>query len=176
MPRKESEAVPDGNAPVPQQKEFESDQPTLADVYRMIEELFDKSDRKLDQLTDEIRGTRQRVASLEQDARQPRLAMEVDGPSDTTTHERTEGATKAVQAIHGDSFSMNRVDSHPMCSTSFGVKAEPPALPCRDGVLVENGAAAPKSCLPPLVMRSPTAAGGLLSAGMTFTATRTTFH
>ena len=32
MLRKESEAVPEGNGPVPQQKEFGSDQPLLADV------------------------------------------------------------------------------------------------------------------------------------------------
>ena len=70
--------------------------------------------------------------------------MEADGPSDTKTRERTEGAAnKAVQAMHGDKFSANRV---------------------------ENGAAAPKSCL------SPTAAVCLLPAGMASTATRTYFH
>ena len=37
MPRKESEAVPEGNGSVPQQEEFGSNQPTLADVYRTIE-------------------------------------------------------------------------------------------------------------------------------------------
>ena len=41
MPRKESEGVPEGNGPVPQQEESGSGQPTLADVYRMMEELFD---------------------------------------------------------------------------------------------------------------------------------------
>ena len=39
--------------------------------------------RKLDEHTDDMRGTNQRVASLEQDARQPRLTMETDGPSYT---------------------------------------------------------------------------------------------
>ena len=149
MPRKESEAVPEGNGLVPQQEQFGSDQPTMADVYRMIEELFDRSDRKFDELTGEMRGTRRRVASLEEDARQPRLAMEADGPSDTKTRERTEGAAKAVQAMHGKSFSANRVDPDPMCLTSFGVKAELPDHPCRDDVLVENGAAAAKLCLSP---------------------------
>ena len=52
--------------------------------------------------------------------------------------------------------------------------AEPPALPCRDDVLVENGNALPKSCLPFLEMRSPSAAGGLLPTGEAFTATNTT--
>ena len=117
------------------------------------------------------------MASLEHDARQPRLAMEADGQADTKTRQRTEGAAnKAVQAMHGDSVSTNRVDSDPMYATTFGVKVEPPALPCRDNVLAENGAAAPKSCLSYLEMRSPTAAGGLLPAGMATTATRTTFH
>ena len=35
MPRKESEAVLEGNGPVPRQEELEPDQPTLADLYRL---------------------------------------------------------------------------------------------------------------------------------------------
>ena len=93
MPRTWSKAVPEGNGLVSQQEEFGSDQSTLADIYRMVEELFDKSDRKMDQLTEKMRGTRQRVASLEQVARQPRLTMEADVPADEKTRERTEGAT-----------------------------------------------------------------------------------
>ena len=54
------------------------------------------------------------------------------------------------------------------------MKAEPPALPCRDDVVVESGDAAPESCLPSLEMHSPTAAGGLLPTGEASTATRTT--
>ena len=101
------------------------------------------------------------VASLEQEARQPRLVMEADGPADTKTRERTEGAAAAVQAMHEGSFFANRAQVGPKTtSTSFGVKAEPPALSCRDDVVVENGAAAPKSCLSPLEMRTTTAAGG----------------
>ena len=61
--------------------------------------------------------------------------------TDKKTCERTEGATTAVQAMHRDSFSVNRVDPDPMCSTIFSVKAKPPTLPCRDD-LIENGAAA----------------------------------
>ena len=53
--------------------------------------------------------------------------------------------------------------------------AKPPDLPCRDDVVIENGTAAPKSCLPSLEMRSPTAAGGLLPTGEASLATRTTF-
>ena len=191
-PRNWSKAVPEGNDPTPQQKEFGSGQPTLADVYRVMKERFDQSDkywdsvkshfhqqeRKLDELMEMTRRANQHVASLEQDARQPRLAMEADGQADTKTCERTEGAAKAVQAMYGDSCPANRVDPDLMCSTSFGGDPTgPSALPCsRDNALVGHGAAAPKSYLSPLEMRSPTAAGGLLPAGMTTTATRTTFH
>ena len=172
MPRKESEAVREGNGPVPQQKEFGSGQPTLGDVYRRIEELLGRW-----WMAEQMRLEDKRVANLEQDARQSHLAMEVDEPADTKTRERTEGTVKAVQVMHGNSFSASRVDPGPKTnSTSFGVKARPPALPCRDGVVVENGAAAPKSCLSPfLEIRTTTAAGGLLPTGKTSTPTRTTF-
>ena len=42
MPRTESEAVIEDNGPAPQQEEFESGQPTLADVYRGFEEIFER--------------------------------------------------------------------------------------------------------------------------------------
>ena len=115
----------------------------------MIEKLFDKSDRKLDRLTENLKRANQRVASLEQDTRQPRLAMEADVPADTKTRGRTGGAAIAVQAMHGDSFSANRVDPDPETFTSFGDDSTgPPALPCsRDDALVGNGAAAPESRL-----------------------------
>ena len=56
------------------------------------------------------------------------------------------------------------------------MKAEPPALPCRDDVVVESGDAAPELCLPCLEMRSSTAAGGLVPTGETSTATETTVN
>ena len=63
----------------------------------------------------------QHAASLEQDARQPLIAMEVDGHANTKTRERTEGAAIAVQAMRGDSFSACRVDPGPNTNlTSFG--------------------------------------------------------
>ena len=165
-----------GNGPVRQQEEFGSGQPTLADVNQMVKELFDKSDWRFEKLTEDLRSTDQRLTSLEQDARQPRLAMEANGPADTKTRERKEGTVTAVQAMHGDSFSANWVDPGPKTTlTSFGVKTEPLALPCRDDVLVENGAAAPKSCLSPLEMRTTTTAGGLLPTSKTSTATKTIF-
>ena len=158
------------------------------DVYRLFEERFDRQqkilescfdrwDRKLDEIAEAWRNIDQRVTSLEQDARQPRLAMEVDGAANTKTRERTEGAATTAQAMHGDSCSATRIDPGPKTnSTSFGMKAVPPALSCRDDVLVENGDASPKSCLPYLEMRSPSAAGGLLPTGKASTATKITFN
>ena len=99
-------------------------------------------------------------------------------PADKKTRERTEGAASAVQAKYGDSCSANRVDPDPTCLDSFGDDSTgPPALPCsRNDAVVGNGAAAPKSCLSPLEMRSPTATGGLLPAGKASTTTRITFY
>ena len=42
MQRKQGKAIPEGNGPVPQNDEFEPDQPTLADIYRLFEEIFDR--------------------------------------------------------------------------------------------------------------------------------------
>ena len=148
MPRKESEAVPEGSCPVPQQEEFGSGEPTLAHVYRLCEERFDRQqkrmnrffdgmhscfdrwDKKLDEISDEMRKMDEHVTRLEPGARQPRLAMEADGQANTKTRERTEGAATAVQAMRGDGFSARRVEPGPITnSTNFGMKAEPPALP-----------------------------------------------
>ena len=83
----------------------------------------------------------------------------------------------AVQTIYEESCFTNLVELDPKTtSTCFGVKADPPALPCRDGVLVDNGATAAKSCLPPLETRSPRAAGGLLATGEASVTTRTTYN
>ena len=83
---------------------------------------------------------------------------------------------EADQAKNGDSFSVKRVQAGPTSSTIFGMKAEPPALSCRDDVLIDKGAAALKPCLSPVEMRTLTAAGGSLPAGKVSTATRITFY
>ena len=166
MPRKESEAVPEGNGPVPQQQELGSGEPTLTDVYRLFEERFDTQQKKMDSFFDGMascfdRWNRkldeildQHVTSLEHGARQPRLAMETDRQADTKTRERTAGTATAVQAMRGTA-SARRVEAGPNTnSTSFGVKAEPPALPCKDDVVAESGAAASESCLPSMEIRS----------------------
>ena len=95
------------------------------------------------------RGISQREASLEHDARQPRLAMEADGPANTKTRERTEGVATVVQAMRGDSCTADRVDPDPMCSTSSGGDCTgPPAPSCSgENALIDNRAAAPKSYL-----------------------------
>ena len=103
--------------------------------------------------------------------------MKTEEHANTKTRERTKGAATAAQAMHGDSCSADRVDPDPMCSISFGDDCTgPPAPSCSgENALVDNGAAMPKSCLPSLEMRSPTAAGGLLPTGEASRAINTTF-
>ena len=122
-----------------------------------------------------MRRLEQHILSQEQDARQPRLAMEADGQANTKTRERTEGAATAVQAMRRGGFSARWVELGPNTnSTTFGVKAEPPALPCRDDVVVESGTAVFESCLPSMEMRTSIAAGGLVPTGKASKASETT--
>ena len=192
MLRKASKTVPEGNGPIPQKKELESDQLTMEDVYRLLVEKLDRQleridsyfDRQLermdsyfDRLDDEMREMDQHLTRLEHGARQPRLAVEADGQASTKTRERTEGAATAVQAMRGDYFSACRFEPGPTTnSTSLGMKADPPALPCRDDSVVECGSAAFKSCLPSMEMRPSTAAGGLVPTGGTSKASETTLN
>ena len=121
-------------------------------------------DKKLDEISDEVKKMNQHVTRLEHGARHPRLAMGADGHADSKTREHTEGAATAVQTIPGDCFSARWVEPGPNTnSTSFGVKAEPPDLPRRDNVVVES-----------LEMRSPSATGGLVPTGEASTASETT--
>ena len=169
MPRKESGAVSEGNGSIPVY--VLPGEISLKDLRRIMREVWNlKPEKPKEMRLDPL------VASLEHDARQPRLAMVADGQANTKTSERMEGAAKAVQAKYGDSCTAQRVQDRPKIRTCFGVMAEPPALPCRDDVMFENSAAAPKSCLPSLEMRSPTGAGGLLPTGEASRATMTTFN
>ena len=141
------------------------------DPFQRVDEILGKRIEVLTRLLE------QHLASQQRDARQPRLAMDADGPANAKTRERTEGVATAVQAMHGDSFSACRDDLGPKInSTSFGMMTEASALPCRDDVMVEDSAAASKSCFPSLEMRSPTAAGGLVPTGEISTATQTTVN
>ena len=82
----------------------------------------------------------------------------------------------AVQKKHEDSRSAKRAQVGPTSSTSLGMKAEPPALPRRDDVLVDKSATAPKSCFSPVEMRTLTAGGDLLPTGKASTAARIIFY
>ena len=108
MPRKESEAVPEGNSPITQNT-YALPGITLEDLRRIMQETWDKvcekNGLKKPEKPKQMRATDQREISLEQDARQPRLAMEADEPANTKNRKRTEDAAiTAVQAIHEDSF------------------------------------------------------------------------
>ena len=103
MPRMKDKAVPEGDGPVLQQEEFGPGEPTLADLYRLFGERFYRQliimkscFEKMDEISEERRSMNQRLTRLEHDARQARLAMEADGPANTKTRERTEGAATAV--------------------------------------------------------------------------------
>ena len=220
MPWKESEAVSEGNEPVPLKEELGSGQPMTEDVYRMayealvrwnkeLREISHKTDQRLIRQEQDARQSRRfekrvdshfeqlfyeemkmdqhfarqeldqhiYMARQEQDARQSRHAMEADGQASTRTRERVEGAATAAQAMRGDCSSARQVEPGPTNSTSFGMKAEPPALvPCRDISVVECGAAAFKSCLPSMEMRTSTAAGGLVPTGDASEAPETTLN
>ena len=90
MPRKESEAVPEGNGPIP---EDVGKIVTWEELRRVTKETWGEA---LKDIKEDSRSMNQRVARLEQDAWQPRLAMEADGPADTKTRECTEGTAKEV--------------------------------------------------------------------------------
>ena len=88
MLRKASEAVHEGNDPVPQQEELGPSQPKMEDVYRMMKEALDRWDKKLNEISDEM-GKLSDVMNkhetrLEHGARQPRLATEADGQEEDT--------------------------------------------------------------------------------------------
>ena len=114
MLRKASEAVSEGNGPIPQQEEFGSGQPTLAGAFREIIE-------KMEEFHDEMTGLFEQLAArLEQDARQRRYAMEAY-ETNTKTRERTEGAAIAVQTMRGDSFiTEQKVQDELKTSITFG--------------------------------------------------------
>ena len=177
MLRKKSEAVSEGNSPV-HQEVFGFGQPAPVNEFREINSLLEQQREKLDEFHDDMEILLERLsARLKQDARQRSYANEADETANTKTRERTEAAATAVQAMCGDSFSARRVEPGPnTSSTSFGVKAEPPDLPCKEDVLVEDGATSPESSLPSLEMRSSTAAGGLVPSGKASTATETNFN
>ena len=154
----------------------------MTGLYRMFDERFDSMDKHLERissLTDMLRATNMRLAGLEQDARQPRLATEIDVETDKKTRKRREDAGAADRAKHnGDSSSARRIDDGPTILTSFGKIADPPLAPgkCIGDVLVNKGAETPKPHLPPVEVRMLSSATvGPLPAGTVFISLRTIF-
>ena len=80
MRRKASEAIFEGNGPIHQEEERGFGQPAPLDHFREITSLLKEREKILDRIT---RLLEQLSECLEHEARQPRLAMEADGPADT---------------------------------------------------------------------------------------------
>ena len=101
MPRKKSKDVPEGNGPVTQDK---SGLLTMEEIRRIIseatEKYFDKwtSHYGLKPEYPKEKNINQRLAGLEYEARQPRLATEANVETDKKTRKRTEGAAAADRA------------------------------------------------------------------------------
>ena len=72
MPRKKSEAVPEGNGPIPMLGGI-----TLENVRQAVSKMWGEI---LREHKEDLRSLDRCLAGLEQDVRQPRLAMEADGP------------------------------------------------------------------------------------------------
>ena len=94
------------------------------DLYRIIKEQFDRSDKQLDELTEKIRVTNQRLAGMEHEAWQSRLATEADVESDAKIRKRTEGASTVDRVKNGHGSSAG-VDDGLTNLTNFGIIAEP---------------------------------------------------
>ena len=141
----------------------------------MMRSHFDRQEKTLDELTEEMRATNQRLAGLQHEDRQPRLTTEEDVEPDIKARKSTENAA-ADRVKNGDSCFARRVDDGSTSLTSFGMIAEPPALQIfRDDTLVDKSAEELKQCLSPVEMRTPTVTGGLLSARTASTAIRAIF-
>ena len=111
MPRKQGKAIPEGNGPVPYHDKFGSGESTMADLYRMLKNNFDRKDKsldrmsshfdrrdkKLDELTEEMKATNQRLVGLQHEARQPRLATEADVKPVKKTRKRTEDVLQQIE-------------------------------------------------------------------------------
>ena len=138
----------------------------LTVMLKKFEEVNMKSEKlgnKLEDMVKETRNTNQRRAGLQHQTQQSRLAMKADVQEDKKTRESTKDFEQDVRL--GD-ISSDRVHN-PTRLTSFGDQGytEPPALPCRDGALVNQGHEVAKPCLSPVEMRKSTSAVSLLHAG-----------
>ena len=112
MPQNRSRAVREGNGAFPPPDEFGSGEPTMVELYRILEETFDRMDKKIDRMTScfdrrlnkligKTRETKQRLADLQDQAQQSRLATKADVDPDTKTCKRTRGATANFSEARG---------------------------------------------------------------------------
>ena len=108
MPRRKSKAVPEGNDPVPQDTSgllggitLEELRPTVS---KALVRPFDKYYGLKLENPREMKATYQRLAGAEHDARQPRLATEVDVPTDKKTRKRAEYAANSMFARLGADY------------------------------------------------------------------------
>ena len=147
----------------------------MANIYRVLEERFGRVNNNLDRMTNHFDRQEKRLDELKEEMRATNQR-----PADVKpykTRKRTKNAA-ADQAKNGDSSSA-RVDDYPTCLTSFGVIAKPflkTPEKCIGVALVNNGAEAPKAHLPPMEMRMlSSVAVGLSSTGPASAAMRVIF-
>ena len=83
MLRKQSKAVPEGNGLTPQDAYVMLGELAPEELRRVMSETIGKA---LKEFKEDVRRINQRLAIVEHDARQPRLAMEADVTADKNTH------------------------------------------------------------------------------------------
>ena len=80
---------------------------------------FDQQDKKSGELTDKLRATKQRLANLQYEARQSRLATKADVEPDAKTRKCAEDA--ATDRVKNGDSSFARADDGPTRLASFGI-------------------------------------------------------
>ena len=105
--------------------------------FKKLNKLLVRGGSKLDDMVKEIQNTNQRRAGLQHQDQQPRFAVKADILEDKKTRESLEDFAQDGRLRD---ISSDRVHD-PMRLTSFGDQdyTEPPALPCRDDALVNQG-------------------------------------
>ena len=132
---------------------------------------------KIEDMMKEIQNNNQRRARLYQlQTQQPRLAVKADAFEDKKSRESREDF--APDGRLRDILS-GRVHDHSVRLTSFCDQEyiEPPAFPCGNEALVNQGAEEPKSCISLVEMRKSTPASSVLhaSSASTYKAQGTNF-
>ena len=102
MLRKASEAVSEGNGPVHQEEKFGFGQPAPVEKFRDIRNQFDK-------LKELMGRFEQYLLSQEHEARQPRLAMEADGPQTPRLKSARRAPLKQYKRCVGIAVLLNKI-------------------------------------------------------------------